>query len=419
MTRSTISDGHSVDASQLVDGLVQQARQLWRQVAAGAALDTLALRRLLICTIEQLRAGDESLLELVTAPAAFKVPETHLVHTTLLALRTGLGLRLGPGELLELATAAMMHGLIKMRGAPAKAKLALHTYDEEPAGAARFARALVRNLCQTNGLRAGSLPYLVVLHEAQQEFSRDDLFPRLGRRGRALSLYGQIIALSAMTSLCHRLDGDEHQALASDSLTSLMAVLKGIAPALVDTFYRSAPSLEPDEPTPGGLQPAGETSDTNDIMAGGSLLPGPGAMAPGLDAPRILLVDDEADIRFSLRHLLEAFGFQVDEAEDGMWGAQKINNGRYDLVILDLMMPHMDGFDLLRSLPPERLQRLPIIILSARGQDEEILQGHKLGATHYLVKPFDNKTILGAVLNLITDLAPEQGRLIERYLGSP
>jgi len=414
-----------VDAELLLDALLQQGRRSWSRVMAGQRVDLLALRRLLICAIQQLQQGDETLLDLVTAPRLLGLPEAHLAQTALLSLRTGLVLGLPPGRLLELGVAAMLHGLVKVRTATATATAAaggeaepvLLTTGDDRAAAARFTRSLLRNLVQTNGLTPRTLPCLLVLHEAQAEFARDDLYPRLGARGRQHSLYGQVIALSAMTSLCDRLDaaGDQAQA-GGKALASLMGSLKHINPALVDTFYRSASSLAT-EPEAGGLQPLDRVTRDDAIPSA----PKTAARMPDAalhpDAARILLVDDEPDIRMSLRHLLESFGFRVDEAEDGMWGAQKIRSEQYDLVILDLMMPHMDGFDLLRSLPPARLENLPIVILSARGHDEEILRGYKLGATHYLVKPFDNRTILSAVTQLIRDLAPEQGRLIEQFLS--
>ena len=416
--------GGRLDPALLLDALLQQARRSWSRVMARQRVDLRIMRRLLICAIQQLQGGDEALLDLVTAPPALVMPEAHLVQTALLSMRTGMELSLPPARLLELGVAATLHGLVKVRtgGADGEAEPVLLTTGDDRAAAARFTRGLLRNLVQTNGLTARTLPCLLVLHEAQAEFARDDLYPSLGQRGRQHSLYGQIIALSAMSSLSDRLDAAGDRALAGKALASYLESLKHINPALVDTFYRSASSLSP-EPEPGGLQPLRPREEFESPPP--PALPTDGAplaagqmpkLSPTADAPRILLVDDEPDIRMSLRHLLESFGFRVEEAEDGMWGAQKIRREQYDLVILDMMMPHMDGFDLLRSLPADRLETLPIVILSARGHDEEILQGYKLGATHYLVKPFDNRTILSAVSQLIRDLAPEQVHVIEQFL---
>jgi len=87
---------------------------------------------------------------------------------------------------------------------------------------------------------------------------------------------------------------------------------------------------------------------------------------------RILIVDDDMDIRLTLRALLEDLYFQVDEAEDGLWALEKLKSNKYQLMFLDLMMPQMDGFEVLQRIPPEALKDMPVVILTARGQDEDM-----------------------------------------------
>ena len=82
---------------------------------------------------------------------------------------------------------------------------------------------------------------------------------------------------------------------------------------------------------------------------------------------RILIVDDEADIREVVREYAEINGYVADEAEDGMIALQKIREQRYDLVIVDVMMPRLDGFSLCREI--RNIVDVPIIILSARQEE--------------------------------------------------
>ncbi len=100
----------------------------------------------------------------------------------------------------------------------------------------------------------------------------------------------------------------------------------------------------------------------------------------------ILIVDDEERIRRILRMYLENVGYVVDEAEDGFAALKLVKQIDYDLIILDLMMPGMDGIELclrLRETDP-----VPIVIVSARGEQADRLRGFEAGADDYVVKPF-------------------------------
>ena len=132
---------------------------------------------------------------------------------------------------------------------------------------------------------------------------------------------------------------------------------------------------------------------------------------------RILIVDDDMDIRLTLRALLEDIYFQVDEAEDGLWALEKLKSNKYQLMFLDLMMPHMDGFEVLQRIPPETFKDMPVVILTARGQDEDMFKGYQMGAAHYITKPYGNNEILVVVKDLVKDLMKEQAERIEEILA--
>ena len=102
---------------------------------------------------------------------------------------------------------------------------------------------------------------------------------------------------------------------------------------------------------------------------------------------RILIVEDEAAIRTGLIDVLVYHGYEVDFAEDGPGGLKMANSGRYDLLLLDVMLPGMDGFEICdRIRQSDRDQA--IIMLTAKTSDEDIIQGLSLGADDYVAKPF-------------------------------
>src|SRR4051812_38880448 len=115
---------------------------------------------------------------------------------------------------------------------------------------------------------------------------------------------------------------------------------------------------------------------------------------------RILVVDDEADIRESLEVLLEMEGYVVDLAVDGSDGLKKLNKSRYDLVLLDLMLPDRSGMDVLADIRP-RDQETPIIMLTAYGSVEVAVNAIKAGASDYFSKPWDNEKLLIEIDTLI------------------
>ena len=117
----------------------------------------------------------------------------------------------------------------------------------------------------------------------------------------------------------------------------------------------------------------------------------------------ILLVDDEPDLLDSLSIRLRASGYEVLIAEDGLEALKKARSLDPDLIILDLMLPKMDGYKVARLLKfDNRYSHIPILILSARGQDMDKDMGKSAGADDYLVKPFKSADLISRIERLLT-----------------
>lgn len=110
---------------------------------------------------------------------------------------------------------------------------------------------------------------------------------------------------------------------------------------------------------------------------------------------KILIVDDEVMIREVIKEYLNNEGFDYEEAGNGFQALEMLNNNTYDLMVLDIMMPEMDGFSLLNKVPKDKL--IPTIILSARDQEFDKLQGFDLGIDDYLTKPFSPKELIARI----------------------
>src|ERR1051326_3784098 len=107
-------------------------------------------------------------------------------------------------------------------------------------------------------------------------------------------------------------------------------------------------------------------------------------------AQRILVTDDEERVVRLLQIRLEALGYEVVPAHDGEAALQKVAEGKPDLVLLDVMMPKMDGFEVLRRLKADpETAPIPVIMLTARGQFDDLAHGYGEGAHWYFHKPFD------------------------------
>ena len=102
---------------------------------------------------------------------------------------------------------------------------------------------------------------------------------------------------------------------------------------------------------------------------------------------RILIVEDEEAIRTGLIDVLVYHGYEVEFAADGISGLDKALSGRFDLILLDVMLPGMDGFDICNRIRAQDRDQ-PVIMLTAKSTDEDIIQGLSLGADDYVAKPF-------------------------------
>jgi DNA-binding response OmpR family regulator len=133
-------------------------------------------------------------------------------------------------------------------------------------------------------------------------------------------------------------------------------------------------------------------------------------------AARILIADDEYDIRFMLEQLLRLEGFEVRCVGNGRDALEALGREDFDLLMLDLMMPEVDGFGVLEALPPEKLRRMKFVILSAKATDEDIVRGYSVGAAQYVTKPFDNERVVDIVRYLVGNLDDRERAEIERRM---
>lgn len=111
---------------------------------------------------------------------------------------------------------------------------------------------------------------------------------------------------------------------------------------------------------------------------------------------KILIVEDEPQMRMGLRDNLEFEGYTVDTAEDGRVGLSKILENEYDLILLDVMMPHLSGFDVCKKAREKGI-RTPVIMLTAKGEEIDKVLGLELGADDYITKPFSLRELLARI----------------------
>lgn len=121
-----------------------------------------------------------------------------------------------------------------------------------------------------------------------------------------------------------------------------------------------------------------------------------------MDKKRILLVDDEKDSVETLTFRLEANNYEVVSAYDGQEGLDKARREKPNLIILDLMLPHMDGYKVCGLLKSDaRYSKIPIILFTARAQESDKKMGEEVGADAYITKPFEPKVLLGKIEELL------------------
>lgn len=133
---------------------------------------------------------------------------------------------------------------------------------------------------------------------------------------------------------------------------------------------------------------------------------------------RILVVEDEPSMRIGLKDNLEFEGYEVEFADDGESGYKKIMTQKFDLILLDVMLPKMNGFDVCRKVRAEGV-KIPIILLTAKGEEIDKVLGLELGADDYVTKPFGLRELLArikAVMRRSTESQPDQ--IEEAEIGS-
>ncbi|MFO0957138.1 MAG: response regulator transcription factor [Isosphaeraceae bacterium] len=118
-------------------------------------------------------------------------------------------------------------------------------------------------------------------------------------------------------------------------------------------------------------------------------------MGPDPALPRVLLIDDDRELADLLREFLEQQGLRLETAHDGRRGLAKALSGGFDLILLDVMMPGLDGFELLRQV--RRRSEVPVIMLTARTAKDDRLAGLGSGADDYVPKPFDPDELLARI----------------------
>jgi DNA-binding response OmpR family regulator len=124
----------------------------------------------------------------------------------------------------------------------------------------------------------------------------------------------------------------------------------------------------------------------------------------GVPDARVLLVDDDPVILKLLQVNFEMEGYTVSTANDGVEGLEKARAERPDIVLLDIMMPRMDGLEVTRALKgDDATKAIPIILLSAKAQASDVKAGKDMGADDYLTKPFDPLELLDRVKELLDE----------------
>lgn len=128
--------------------------------------------------------------------------------------------------------------------------------------------------------------------------------------------------------------------------------------------------------------------------------------------PTVLVVEDDHAIRRGVADALRFTGYEVLEAPDGHAGMEQAQRASFDLMLLDLVLPHHSGFEILRALREHR-PGTPVIILSARGEEADRVKGLKLGADDYVVKPFSVRELMARV-EAVLRRSPERPRTVRQ-----
>ena len=122
---------------------------------------------------------------------------------------------------------------------------------------------------------------------------------------------------------------------------------------------------------------------------------------------RILVVDDEEKVRVLIRKYAEFEGYEVEEAADGMTAIELCRQEKFDLMILDVMMPELDGFSACREI--RKFSQIPVLMLSARGEEYDRIHGFELGVDEYISKPFSPKILVARVEAILRRTGQDAG----------
>jgi len=118
---------------------------------------------------------------------------------------------------------------------------------------------------------------------------------------------------------------------------------------------------------------------------------------------KILIVDDESDIVSALTIRLESLGYEIISAEDGITALEKARSEKPDLILLDVMLPKLDGYKVCRMLKfDEKYKDIPIIIITAKGEELNRRMGMDMGANAYITKPFKPEDLTSKIKELLT-----------------
>ena len=119
---------------------------------------------------------------------------------------------------------------------------------------------------------------------------------------------------------------------------------------------------------------------------------------------KVLIVDDEARIRELIKKYAAFEGYETTEAEDGMQAVELCRKGRFDIIIMDVMMPELDGFSTVKEI--RKFSNVPVIMLSARGEEYDRIHGFETGADDYVTKPFSPKELMMRIDAVMKRVAP-------------
>ena len=133
-----------------------------------------------------------------------------------------------------------------------------------------------------------------------------------------------------------------------------------------------------------------------------------------MNAARVLVIDDDADVRGLVAELLGRAGLSVEQAEDGRSGLRALHKTPPDLVVLDVSMPDLDGWQTLERI--RDLSEVPILMLTARGDELERVRGLQAGADDYVIKPFGRQELLARVQALLRRAGREAAQQQEHYV---